>query len=165
MKRLALVLFIVGFAVSAQLSAQCSGSSAQSANKAACCAKSSSSASAGSNIEQRVAADGSVAYVRKEVSAETGITSYTQVAYNEQTREYVTVSPTPMSAAERAAQPGLEEAPASNCAAGKTASSAACCAKPGADASAEKAVQPATTTQPTARVRRSNTVKLASNRG
>lgn len=172
MKRLAFVLLIVGFAVSGQLSAQCSGgSSAQSSGKASCCAKSSSSASASSNIEQRVAADGTVSFVRKEVNTETGVTSYTQVAYNEQTREYVTVMPDQISAADRAAQPGQDEAPAASCNQSKTAASGACCAKPGAESSTsatstttEKSAQ-SNAAQPATRTRRSNTVKLASNRG
>jgi hypothetical protein len=179
MKRLALVLLLAGFGLSTQLSAQCSGSSSAEA-KPACCSKTSSAsadaaATPGSNIEQRVAADGTVSFVRKETSTQTGTTIYTQVSYNQQTGEYVAVTPAQM-ADEAAAQPkhGGEESAAGGCNQNKTAGQSACCAKPGTEASSsangagatpqqaqEKVQQPQSGT----RVRRSNTVKLASYRG
>jgi|GEM_PF-3786046 hypothetical protein len=179
MKRLALVLLLAGFGLSTQLSAQCSGSSSAEA-KPSCCSKTTSASAAaaatpGSNIEQRVATDGSVSFVRKETSAQTGTTTYTQVAYNQQTGEYVAVTPAQM-ADEAAAQPkhGGEASAAGGCNQNKTAGQDACCAKPGTEASSsstngagatpqaqEKTQQPQSGT----RVRRSNTVKLASYRG
>ena len=152
MKGISILLIAAGLFVSVQASAQCSGSAGKTAG-ASCCAKGSSASTAAADVEKRVAEDGTVTYFRKETSAQTGITTYTQVSYNQQTNSYDALAVHTPDGNGKGSQAAQQPA-----CAGKSATGATCCAKPGAEGeSAEK-------TTANGRNRRSNAVKLASTR-
>ena len=148
------MLIAAGLFVSVQASAQCSGSAGKSAG-ASCCAKGSSASTAAADVEKRVAEDGTVTYFRKETSAQTGITTYTQVSYNQHSNTYEALAVNTPDGNGNGKGSQAAQQPACS---GKSASGATCCAKPGAESeSAEK-------TTANGRNRRSNAVKLASSR-
>jgi uncharacterized protein YfaQ (DUF2300 family) len=153
MKGISILLIAAGLFVSVQASAQCSGSAAKSAG-ASCCAKGGSASTAAADVEKRVAEDGTVTYFRKETSAQTGITTYSQVSYNQHTNSYDALAVNTPDGNGKSDQAAQQPAAC----AGKSAAGATCCAKPGTEAeSAEK-------TTANGRSRRSNAVKLASSR-
>lgn len=86
-------LFVLGIAAANAQSCHGSASTAAAgASKSCCISKASKAAAADTNIEKRMADDGSVSYVRKESDSQ-GNVKFVSVQYDEASNTFVNVAP------------------------------------------------------------------------
>ncbi|MEZ4921447.1 MAG: hypothetical protein R2792_20295 [Saprospiraceae bacterium] len=123
-----LLTFFFALGMAATATAQCQGSKSASATKSCCMNKAAKAASSDASIEERVADNGSVSYVRKEADAE-GNVRFVSVKFDESSNTFVNEAPKTVSAS---ATSGMTKKSCASsegkaCCAGK-AETKACCA-------------------------------------
>ena len=92
MKKLIFLLPFMIFLSVAVVNAQSCGAGSASATKSCCSSKAAKAASADTNIEKRMADDGSVSYVRKETDTQ-GSVRFVSVQFDEASSTFINVAP------------------------------------------------------------------------
>ncbi|MBL7804410.1 MAG: hypothetical protein JNL02_11785 [Saprospiraceae bacterium] len=134
------VLFLLPFLLILGItaaSAQCNKSASATTGASCCSSKAAKAAAADTNIEKRMAEDGTVSYVRKEADAQ-GNVRFVSVQYDEASNTFVNVAPKTMTADAKAgmakkACAGEGAGAGKACCSSGSAQSKSCCSSKAAD--------------------------------